>query len=141
VPSGSQSALYEASYGGVRLDIVAMADAMSRRVSAHRPTRGQGALLQNRGRDERRTRCTVEFFDRGGGDDPLARRRAFLALASGGKAQLFTHPVDGTWPARIGWFIAIMVLGNFAMAFYMLKLLFTLDEHATAGDILLRKPA
>lgn len=48
---------------------------------------------------------------------------------------------ETSWPGRIGWFIGIMIFGNIAMSFYMLRLLFRLDESATAADILLRKPA
>ena len=48
---------------------------------------------------------------------------------------------ETSWPARGAWFIGIMIFGNIAMSFYMLKLLFSLPESATARDVLLRKSA
>ena len=40
--------------------------------------------------------------------------------------------------SRVGWLIAILLLGNIAMAIYMLTLLFKLPRDGTAQDILLR---
>lgn len=40
--------------------------------------------------------------------------------------------------ARFIWFIAIMVLGNIAMATYMLNLLFRLPKNADIADVLLK---
>lgn len=40
--------------------------------------------------------------------------------------------------ARVAWFIAIVLLGNMAMAIYMLILLFRVPVTATARDLLLR---
>lgn len=42
---------------------------------------------------------------------------------------------------RIGWFIAIMVLGNFAMAFYVLRELARLPAGQPVHSILLRRSA
>lgn len=41
--------------------------------------------------------------------------------------------------ARLSWFLAIVLLGNIAMAAYMLWLLFRLPLSATAEEVLLRK--
>ncbi len=41
--------------------------------------------------------------------------------------------------ARIGWFVAIMLLGNFAMAFYVLRELFRLPPGQPVSAILLRR--
>lgn len=41
--------------------------------------------------------------------------------------------------AKILWFIAIMLLGNIAMAIYMLILLFKLDKDATVTDLLIQR--
>lgn len=40
---------------------------------------------------------------------------------------------------RLTWFVLIMGLGNIAMSFYMLMILFRLPVDATAKDILLRR--
>ena len=42
--------------------------------------------------------------------------------------------------ARIGWFIAIVLLGNIAMSIYMLVTLFKLPTDATIDRVLLRQP-
>lgn len=43
------------------------------------------------------------------------------------------------WAGRIIWFVLIMLLGNIAMAAYMVRLLFKLPTTATAVDILVRR--
>ena len=46
---------------------------------------------------------------------------------------------ERSWIARIGWLLGILLLGNIAMAVYMLILLFRLPSNARMEDILLRK--
>ncbi len=41
--------------------------------------------------------------------------------------------------AKLLWFISIMLLGNIAMAIYMLIQLFKLDKDATVADLLVNK--
>ena len=43
------------------------------------------------------------------------------------------------WVARIGWLLGILLLGNIAMAIYMLVQLFRVPSTARIEDILLRK--
>ena len=43
------------------------------------------------------------------------------------------------WLARIGWLIAILLLGNIAMSTYMLIMLFRLPTTATIEQVLLRQ--
>ena len=45
---------------------------------------------------------------------------------------------SATWLARGAWLVAILLLGNFAMAAYMLGILFKLPTTASAKDVLLR---
>ncbi|MEQ1861114.1 MAG: DUF1475 family protein [Chthoniobacteraceae bacterium] len=47
---------------------------------------------------------------------------------------------EQTWLARVGWLIAILLLGNFAMATYMLILLFRLPADAKLERLLVREP-
>lgn len=47
---------------------------------------------------------------------------------------------ERTWPARVAWLILILLLGNIAMAGYMLWKLFRLPTSASMEDLLLRKP-
>lgn len=46
---------------------------------------------------------------------------------------------ERTWLARIAWLLAILLLGNIAMAAYMLIQLFRVSANARIEDILLRK--
>ena len=43
------------------------------------------------------------------------------------------------WPARIGWLIGILLLGNIAMAIYMLIQLFRVPMSAKIEEVLLRR--
>ncbi len=45
---------------------------------------------------------------------------------------------ERTWPVRIAWLVAILLLGNIAMATYLLVLLFRLPENASWEQLLLR---
>lgn len=46
---------------------------------------------------------------------------------------------EPSWPARIGWLVAILLLGNIAMAAYMLIQLLRLPTNATLPQLLLRR--
>jgi len=48
---------------------------------------------------------------------------------------------ETSWLARMGWFVAIMGLGNIAMSGYVLIQLFKLRPEQPASDILLRSGA
>ena len=43
------------------------------------------------------------------------------------------------WPTRVGWLVAILLLGNIAMASYMLITLFQLPADARIAQVLLRQ--
>lgn len=47
---------------------------------------------------------------------------------------------ERSWPARLGWLIAILLLGNIAMAIYLLIRLFRLPADAKIERLLLRDP-
>ncbi len=46
---------------------------------------------------------------------------------------------ERSWLARIGWLVGVLLLGNIAMAVYMLIQLFRVPATARMEDILLRK--
>ena len=46
---------------------------------------------------------------------------------------------ERSWIARIGWLLGILLLGNIAMAVYMLILLFLAPTSSRMEDLLLRK--
>lgn len=47
---------------------------------------------------------------------------------------------ERAWVAKILWLIAILLLGNIAMAVYMLLQLFRVDRDAKIEDVLVRRP-
>lgn len=47
---------------------------------------------------------------------------------------------ERTWLARVGWLVAILLLGNIAMAIYLLIRLFRLPANAKLEQLLLREP-
>lgn len=92
---------YTCSYGGVILDAITVSDDMGRELLSLAPSSGDGGQLLDRGPRLRRSRVRIHFVRRDDADSPLRRRRDFAALADG-QSRLFRHPVDGTWPAKIG---------------------------------------
>lgn len=48
---------------------------------------------------------------------------------------------ESSWMARLLWLPMILLLGNMAMAAYMLLQLHKLPKNPTAADLLLRRPA
>ncbi|WP_395743073.1 DUF1475 family protein [Prosthecobacter sp.] len=46
---------------------------------------------------------------------------------------------ERSWLSRLGWLVGVLLLGNIAMAVYMLILLFCVPATARMEDILLRK--
>ncbi len=46
---------------------------------------------------------------------------------------------ERSWPARLLWLVAILVLGNIAMASYALVQLFRVPAHAPLRDVLLHR--
>lgn len=92
---------FEASYGGIRIDIDTLSDEGGRAIAVQELTRGDGAVLQDRGRRLRRTHAQLLFFHLGGDDDHRERFLAFKALAEADGPQLLVHPIDGAYEARV----------------------------------------
>ena len=91
---------------------------------------------------------TVASFDRGvfeaGADlwkDPWFK--ATLADAYFGflAVYLWIAYKERTWGRRVLWFVLLMLLGNIAIAVYLLIQLFRLPANASMEDLLLRKGA
>ncbi len=47
---------------------------------------------------------------------------------------------EASWARRVIWLVAILLLGNIAMAVYVLNKLFRLPADASVEDLLLRRP-
>lgn len=46
---------------------------------------------------------------------------------------------EGSWPARLGWLAGVLLLGNIAMAIYMLIRLFKVRADGNIEDVLLKE--
>lgn len=98
-------AYYTASWGPIRLWLASIDTDNGREIVVHSPTTGNTHTLQDRGRKVQRARCSLLFDDMTGETESAARRfRRFKATVDGGEEQLFTHPIDGTYLAKIGEF-------------------------------------
>lgn len=90
---------FAASYAGVALQIVSWSVMRGRDVIRHRPARGGGAQLSDRGQREREDHIAIQLV---GTDDEITRRRDALSrLSESGQARTFVHPLDGRWFARL----------------------------------------
>ena len=90
---------YTPAFAGVVLDVVSFQTELSRDVVEHRPHRGRGAQLSDRGQAPRRDTLTVVLT--GTSQEIVTTRQTLLVLAGAGDARLFTHPLDGSWLARL----------------------------------------
>jgi len=86
------------AFAGVELEVTSFQTDLSRDVVEHRPHRGRGAQLSDRGQAPRRDTLSVALT--GDADEITAKRDALVRLADSGAARLFVHPLDGSWMAR-----------------------------------------
>jgi prophage DNA circulation protein len=84
-------------FRGVELDVVKVSDPVARRLTAYKYPYQDGADYEDFGREPRETHLTVVFM----GDDVEAKLGAFLKVIDDGEAGDFTHPILGTWTARV----------------------------------------
>jgi len=95
---------YNCSFGGLRLWISKISTDKSRTQVVHAPSTGDDHVVQDRGRVLLRAKVGL-LFDYMRGDDlePIDRLRAFSALVDD-TARMFSHPIEGTFLARVGSF-------------------------------------
>jgi prophage DNA circulation protein len=92
--------LMAASYGGVTFWVSSMSGKAGRDIVIKSPSRGDAHVLQDRGLRHRTLACQLFFVDEPGADPLLDRFRQFQELVNRGDAQLFYHPIDGSFRAR-----------------------------------------
>lgn len=90
---------YPVTYAGVVLDVVSFSGDKGRAVVEHRPTRGRGAQLSDRGRNPRRDSLQIQMT--GGAQEAVRKRDLLQALVESGESRTFSHPLDGEWRAKI----------------------------------------
>jgi hypothetical protein len=91
---------FTASFGGIDLLIATIDTEGGRDVAVQSPSRGSKHVLQDRGRRFGRTTCEIWFIDQPNKDPYLKRYDQFRALVNAGEAQIFSHPIDGSFRAR-----------------------------------------
>jgi hypothetical protein len=93
---------YSASWGGLRLWIASLRYPAGRDVVVHEPSSGGGFVTQDRGPTLRRASMSLLFASfPGETKSGVERVRALEALASDGEPHIFTHPIHGSYLARI----------------------------------------
>lgn len=99
-----ESLLFEASFGGIRIDVQSTSDANGRVLATHQSPHRDGAAVEDMGGEARVTRCRVIFFQVSDDDDPHDRFAFFLAAKNRGATLTFVHPISGSYKAKIGQF-------------------------------------
>jgi hypothetical protein len=102
---------FDASYGGVDLLVASLETRGGRDIVVQSPSNGDQHTLDDRGRKHLETRVTILFIHEPGKDAPLDRfdRLRLLVEGEDGKpaqAQIFSHPILGSYRARISDFDA-----------------------------------
>jgi prophage DNA circulation protein len=95
-----ESILFEATFGGVRVDVQSTTDQVDRTVVEHEFVHVDGAELQDKGGKAHRIDVRLIFFPVGPDDDPSDRLRRFLAAKDAGP-QDFVHPIFGSLRVRV----------------------------------------
>jgi prophage DNA circulation protein len=90
--------LLAASYGGLPLHLLDTDDDMSREMARRRYPRKDGANTEDLGQIARETACTIVWA----GVGHVQRLVAFLRLVQRGRVESFTHPLTGSYQARVG---------------------------------------
>src|SRR5688572_29734157 len=99
--------IFDASWGGLALDVVDTDDQAGRTLARHRYVHRDGADVEDLGGEERVTKVTALFFERPprAGEEALNhydRFRKLVELKDEGKARTFVHPLTGSYSAKIG---------------------------------------
>ena len=90
-----------ASYGGIDILVSQLETTGGRDIVVQSPSRGDRHVLQDRGLKVKSTHCTVLFVDQPGKAHYLVRFDAFRTASEETEASVFSHPILGTFAARI----------------------------------------
>lgn len=91
---------FEASFGGIPLLLASISTEAGRDIVVQSPSRGDRHVLQDRGLRFGPTHCEVLFIDQPGLAPFLDRYEQFRDLVNAGEAEVFSHPLDGSYRAR-----------------------------------------
>lgn len=90
--------LFDASFGGMPLQVLSTSDDMNRALVRHRYPHRNGAKIQDQGSDQRIARCRIMFF----GETHDSEFQRFHGLVHQVEPQIFTHPLYGSFLAKVG---------------------------------------
>jgi hypothetical protein len=93
---------FDASYGGIALLVASLRSSSGRDIVIQSPSHGDKHTLEDRGRKELSTSLAILFCDEVGQDAYLDRFDRFRKIVLDGDAQIFSHPILGSYRARIG---------------------------------------
>lgn len=97
----ADSQFYRSSFGGVDVWISQIQTDKSRRQVVHDLSDGDGAVIEDKGRKAVVSRVSLLFdWMIGDATAPLDRLRAFAELVDD-KPRMFSHPIEGTFLARV----------------------------------------
>lgn len=98
----SESTLYRASFGSIRLWISKLDTDRSRSKVVHSPASGSNHVVQDRGGVVLRADATLLFdYMRGDTLTPVDRLNEFKALANSPDSYVLTHPIEGSFSASV----------------------------------------
>lgn len=96
------SLFFDGSYGDVDLYISSLSSTGGRDLAIQSPSRGDRHLVQDRGLSTRRSRLELLFVSMPGERaNYFERFQRFAAFANGEAAQIFQHPIDGSYLAKV----------------------------------------
>jgi len=91
---------FESMFGNMPLLIASIDTDEGRDIAVQSPARGSRHYLQDRGAKFGKADCEILFVDEPGKASYLDRFQQFRALIAQGEAQIFSHPLIGTYRAR-----------------------------------------
>lgn len=95
--------LYEITWGSIRLFCAKVETDNSRTLVVHELAQGDEHPVSDRGAAPRTTRCDLLFDDfPGEPGTPLDRFLKFKAMVDDGVEDVFIHPIDGAYSAKVG---------------------------------------
>jgi hypothetical protein len=95
--------LLKGAYGSLVLYLLDVTTPGGRKQVVHEPANGDGYVLQDRGLVHERVQCELVFCQMvDEREDHFTRYKRLLALIKSGTPQIFTHPLHGSYLARIG---------------------------------------
>lgn len=91
---------FQAQFGDLPLLISDISTERGRDIAVQSPSQGDEHTLFDRGKRVVRATCSILFVNQPGLESYTDRYEAFLRLAEAPEAQIFSHPLDGSYRAR-----------------------------------------